>query len=292
MNLLNLKTTDVTKEHLQAINWDDSLICVCYEYFIRIHTTKLEYLNSLRDNMPGNFEIVSKNNIKGLEIQFEIYLTQTSDQKTVFFFYDKLVTKLKYQNGYSTFEENLEFLSDMLGAFNAARNEKYIILHAGAVSYKDKAIIFPADSYSGKSTLTAAFVKQGAKYYSDEYAVISENGYLYPFPKTISMRKPGSYEQTEVSVESLGGEISIKPLKIDFVLITKFVKNSRWNPQKLSQARAVFELLPHAFNGKNNPEFTIRVLHNTIKTAMILQSNRGDSSRFVKQFLRSYEIST
>ncbi len=290
MNLLNLKTTDVTKEHLQATSWNDSLVCVCYDYFVRIRTTKPEYLNSLREKMPGNFEVI--NFTENLEIHFEIYLTQTFDQEIVFFFYDKLVTKLKYQNGYPSFEENLEFLSDMLGAFNAARNEKYIILHAGAVSFNDKTIIFPADSYSGKSTLTAAFVKYGAKYYSDEYAIISEDGFLHPFPKTISMRKPGSYDQTEITVESLGGESSTKPLKIDFVLFTKFVKNSRWNPQKLSQARAVFELLPHAFNGKNNPEYTIRVLHNSIKTAMILQSNRGDTSRFVKRFLSSYEIST
>ncbi len=63
-----------------------------------------------------------------------------------------------------------------------------VFLHAGVVGWKGKAIIIPAKSFEGKSTLVKTLTKFGAKYYSDEYAVLDENGLVHPFPKMLSMR--------------------------------------------------------------------------------------------------------
>ena len=49
----------------------------------------------------------------------------------------------------------------------------FVFMHAGVVAWIDKILIFPADSYSGKTTLVHEFVKKGAVYYSDEYAVLT-----------------------------------------------------------------------------------------------------------------------
>jgi hypothetical protein len=287
MKFLNYKTADVTKERLEQAVWDESLTCVCYEYIVTIKSSKPGYIELLKKKMPDNFELVNSNSSKP---HFNIFITETLENELVFYFFDKLVPRLKFQYGYPTFVENFQFLVEMLGAFNAARNEKFVILHAGAVSYNGIGIIFPADSYSGKSSLTAEFVKQGAKYYSDEYAVIAPDGSLYPFTKAISLREPGGWDQTDVDVVSFGGESAREPVEIGFVLFTKFKKYSRWKPETISSARAVFDMLPHSLNGKNNPEFTLQVLQNAIKQAKILKSSRGESGRFVKDFLKSCKI--
>src|SRR4051794_10145241 len=47
-----------------------------------------------------------------------------------------------------------------------------VFVHAGVIGWKGKAILFPADSHQGKSTLTASLISRGAVYFSDDYAVI------------------------------------------------------------------------------------------------------------------------
>jgi hypothetical protein len=262
-------------------------LCICYNYVIKICSSKAGYLDLLRQNMPNNFDLVSSvDTIPHLNL----YISQTKDHELVFYFYDKFVTWLNHQTGETTFDENFKFLVEFLGAANASRNEKFIVLHAGAVSYNGFGIIFPADSYSGKSSLTAEFVKQGATYFSDEYAIISVDGLLHPFSKPISIREPGSWVQTDVDVTSFGGESANCAVSIGYVLFTKFRKYARWRPENISKARAVFEMLPHSINGKNNPEFTIQVLQNATKKAKVLKSSRGESGRFVKDFLNSCKI--
>ena len=51
-----------------------------------------------------------------------------------------------------------------------------VFLHAGVVGWRGKAIIIPADSFKGKSTLVAELVRNGATYFSDEFAVVDANG--------------------------------------------------------------------------------------------------------------------
>jgi hypothetical protein len=287
MKFLDSRTEEVTKEQLENAVWEESLTCMCYEYTIAIKSSKLGYLELLKQKMPDNFELIES---EILLPHFSIFLAETSEHNLVFYFFDKLYPKLSFRNGETTFEKNFQFLIELLGAFHAARNEKFVILHAGAVSYNGVGIIFPADSYSGKSSLTAEFVKQGATYFSDEYAIISKDGRLHPFSKPISIREPGGWTQTDVDVASFGGESAKQAVDIGYVLFTKFRKYARWRPKTISRARAVFDMLPHSINGKNNPEFTIQVLQNAIKTAKVLESSRGESRRFVKKFLKSFTI--
>jgi hypothetical protein len=290
MNFVNYPTKEVTKELLIAADWQEVMVCECLGMIAKIRSAKPEFFAALLKQLPENFKKIDIENCDLIDAHMDIFVTQTSEQETIFFFYDKMVPLLKYLNGYPTLKENIWSMGEFLNAFNAMRNEKYVIIHAGAVVFNGKSIIFPANSYSGKSSLTAEFVKQGAKYFSDEYAVISEDGFLHPFHKKISLREPGSYDQTDISVESIGGQKSHDAIRLDYILFTKFSKYSRWKPESLSMARAAFELLPHAINGKNNPEFTIRVLQNAVKNAIVLRSSRGESEHFVKGFLKTHDF--
>jgi hypothetical protein len=167
-----------------------------------------------------------------------------------------------------------------------------VFIHAGAVAWRDKGIIIPANSYDGKTTLTAEFAKLGAIYYSDEYAVINHAGELLPYPKTLSIRKPGEYDQTESTVEELGG-IRAKigePVKVKLILFAKFDRaTKKWKPQTLTPANAVMELLKHTFPVRTFPDIVVKNLHNLTKDSIILKGKRGEAKEFAKLIVNYLE---
>jgi hypothetical protein len=168
-----------------------------------------------------------------------------------------------------------------------------IFIHAGAVAWKGKGIIIPANSYDGKTTLTAEFAKLGATYFSDEYAIINKNGELLPFPKTLSIRKPNEYTQKETLVEDLGGKRAglDESVKVELVLLAKYKKSTKkWNPKELSPSIAMLELMKHTFPVRTFPEIVIKNLHNLIKNAIVLKGNRGEASEFARQIINYLEI--
>lgn len=161
-----------------------------------------------------------------------------------------------------------------------------VFMHAGAVVVNGKALIFPADSFCGKTTLVAEFVKRGAVYYSDEYAVFDEEGLLYPFPRKLSIRYDQiDFVRTDVSAESLGGVIGQGPISPSLVLITKYSRYSRWNPQILSEGNGVMEMIPQAISLRFNSRFTVKVLKRIANRAIIMKSMRGGSKYSVDKII-------
>lgn len=72
-----------------------------------------------------------------------------------------------------------------LGAY--ARNCAF--LHSGIVFHAGRAILIPGLSHAGKSTLTAALVRAGAHYVSDDIAVIDRTGQAYFLHRKINLRE-------------------------------------------------------------------------------------------------------
>jgi hypothetical protein len=162
---------------------------------------------------------------------------------------------------------------------------RHVFIHAGVVGWKGQALIFPAKSYGGKTTLVAELIKNGAVYYSDEYAVIDENGLAHPYPKALSIRKEGEYEQTERPVEELGGQQGTEPIPVGMVFLTEFEPGAEWNPRVLSAGQGLMGLLPHTLALRHNPEFVFKVLNLITKRAIIASSQRGEVSKFAPLIL-------
>ncbi len=188
----------------------------------------------------------------------------------------------------------LPYLQSQLRLTIAEYADSKVFLHAGAVGWKGQAILLPARSFSGKSTLVAELVKRGASYYSDDFAVLDGEGLLHPFHRQISLRGyEDKYKQVDFSVESLGGKASTEPIPIGIVLITKYKdgrKNSQnWKPQILSGGRGIMEILSHTIPIRYNPKFSLEVLNKVSKRAIICKSQRGDASEFVSLLLNFFE---
>lgn len=168
--------------------------------------------------------------------------------------------------------------------------ESRVFVHAGVVAWKGKAIILPAKSFRGKTTLVKELTKLGAKYYSDEYAVLDEAGLVHPFPKMLSIREPGDkYQQTDYSVETFGGSKGVVPLPVGMVLLTEFEAGAGWQPQILSDGLGVIELLSHTIPIRYNPKFSLKVLNKTVNRAIIVQTKRGEAEEFAVKLLSFFE---
>jgi hypothetical protein len=109
-----------------------------------------------------------------------------------------------------------------------------LFVHAGVVGWRDHAILVPGRSMTGKSTLVAALVRLGARYYSDEYAVLDLRGRVHPYPRRLSIREEGRLWRRRCCAVELGSRSGIKPLPVGLIAITSYKAGARWRPRSLS----------------------------------------------------------
>lgn len=164
-----------------------------------------------------------------------------------------------------------------------------VFLHAGVAGWKGRAIVVPGISFTGKTSLIAELVKNGADYYSDEYAVFDEEGMVYPFARKLAIRsRPEGDEVIEMSyptAEELGGKSGMDPLPVGCILITEFSEDAAWSPQVLSQGQGVMEMLSQTIPIRYKPEFALEILKKVTANAIILKSVRPDAVKFAKILL-------
>ncbi len=168
----------------------------------------------------------------------------------------------------------------------AERARRRIFVHAGVVGWKDRAILIPGNSFSGKTTMVAELVRAGATYYSDEYAVLDEKGRVHPFLKPLSIREDGAQDQTEFTVEELGGRAGTRPLPVGLVLISQYKKGARWRPQKLSTGQGALEMLAHTINARTKPGVALATLNRVASSASVLKSRRGEARSVIDSILK------
>ncbi|MCY7346008.1 MAG: hypothetical protein LH614_07270 [Pyrinomonadaceae bacterium] len=171
-----------------------------------------------------------------------------------------------------------------------------VFLHAGVIGWKGRAIVIPARSFAGKTTLVAALVRKGALYYSDEFAVLDAEGNVQPFPKMLSIRGIiDDYRQVNCPVESLGGIAGSQTLPVGMVLICEydFKRNTEKNrkPEILSRGEGIMEILPHTLPLRNNPKFTLEVLNKLASRAIIVRIVRSEADSFAVWLLKYFESS-
>ncbi len=169
-----------------------------------------------------------------------------------------------------------------------------VFLHAGVVGWKGKAIIIPAKSFAGKTTLVAELVRRGADYYSDEYAVLDADGNVEPFPKWLSMRGIiNDWTQLDQPVEEFGGRAATGTIPAALVLIAAYQKGAKnpkqWSPERLSSGSGLMEILPHTLAIRNKPEFVLEVLNKLLNRAIIVKTARGEAVEFAETLLSYFD---
>jgi len=181
--------------------------------------------------------------------------------------------------------EVLETFESNLRLFVAEAARRRLFVHAGVVGWRGRAILIPGQSMSGKTSLVLELVRAGAIYYSDEYAVLDEQGRVHPFPKTLSIREKGHYRQTEYPVESFGGRRGVKPLPVGLVLVSPYRAGAQWRPQAVSAGQGILELLSHTVSARRQPEKALAVLQRAIIDASVIKGARGEAHQVAGSIL-------
>ncbi len=182
-----------------------------------------------------------------------------------------------------------KYLNSALRLEVAEFAQDHVFIHAGVVGWNGTAVILPGTSFAGKSTLTAELVKNGAEYYSDEYAVIDPDGMVKPFPRDISMRYFGATREKDVTPESLGGAQGTNPIPVGMVLFTNFQKGMTWSPAILSPGVGIMEMIPNTLTFRKDPAFSLRVLDLVARRAIMIKGSRGDAKKFAKILLDFFD---
>jgi hypothetical protein len=161
-----------------------------------------------------------------------------------------------------------------------------LFVHAGVVESRGSALVMPGSSFSGKTTLVAALVQAGARYYSDDYAVIDEDGLVHPFAKPLSIRDEQQVQKVH-PVETLGGSAGVEPVPIGAVVFTEYRPGARWQPARLSHGRGVLAMLEHTLPARERAGEALLVFKRAIRDAPLLEGERGEASELVGPLLET-----
>jgi hypothetical protein len=183
----------------------------------------------------------------------------------------------------------LEIFESDLSSYIAQAARPWLFVHAGVIGWKERAILIPGRSFSGKSTLVKAFLQAGATYYSDEFAVLDERGYVHPYPKPLSIRGGCEEKQLRVRVEELGAKTGVAALPVGLVLLTQFESAVRWRPRELSYGRGVLGLLSNTPAARMRPDWALKILATSVSRATILHGRRGEAGETVQSILGRLE---
>lgn len=178
----------------------------------------------------------------------------------------------------------LGLLDTELRLFIARKAPDAIFIHAGVVAHRGRAIVMPGMSFSGKTTLVAALVREGATYFSDEFAVLDDHALVHPYTKSLSLRDVNQV-QVEHSVDSLGGVAGDEPLPVGAIVVTTYQRDGVWQPEIGSVGEGAMALLANAVPARERPEHVLRVVSRCAEEALVLKSDRGEAAAVAPQLL-------
>ncbi len=152
----------------------------------------------------------------------------------------------------------------------------YVFVHAGVVGVENLAIVLPGKSFAGKTTLVAALVREGAEYWSDEYAVLDADGLVHPYPKPLSVRND-EHVAEERTVESLGGCAGDRPLPVGLIALTHYKRGAVWVPRPCSPGEGAIRLLGHTVPARERPAQALEAVRAAATGAIVLDGERGEA---------------
>jgi hypothetical protein len=181
----------------------------------------------------------------------------------------------------------------LLSAVNVAvlARTRKLAVHAGVVSTGVHAVAFPGGSGAGKSTITAACLRQGFEYLSDEALCLDPvTALVHPFPRPLALddrswRLLGEAPEGEPPVPTVAERV-VPPDRFGSrgVLATRslghvvLLDRSSVRPElaPVHRGDALAALLRHSFNHYRMPEAAFDVVHRAVAAAQTWQLAYSD----------------
>lgn len=158
----------------------------------------------------------------------------------------------------------------------AEHARRFVFVHAGCVVWQRRAVVLPGRTMSGKSSLTAALVRAGATYYSDEYAVLDAHGVVRPYARPLSLRPYDGGPARRVPVGVLGGRAGGGPVPVGLVAELQY-DGGAYSPTTVSPGRSVLLLVDNTIPAQSRPRAVLTALTATVTKAVTISGVRGDA---------------
>jgi hypothetical protein len=172
---------------------------------------------------------------------------------------------------------------------------RLVAVHAGAVAWREKGVVLPGATGSGKTTLVAGLIRTGFSYLSDEAALIDpRDGRLHPFPKSLTLR-PESVRLLPEVMERLAPELAWTtrlryhlsadalrrdalggPCVVRYVITPTYARGSELRLEPVSRAEALVTLSRNAFNMDLFGRTGVAVLADVVREAACFVLRVGD----------------
>lgn len=178
----------------------------------------------------------------------------------------------------------VEDLIDDLHLTIALHATEEVFVHAGVVEWNGSAIVLPGRSHSGKSTLVHALVEAGATYYSDEYARITANGDVAPYPRPIHLRTPSGRRLIDAAAIGLAAD-SDTTIPVGLIVFAHYAENAAFAPQHVSGAQAALELLDNTVIADVAPQRSAGRVAIVSRRATAIRSARPEAAAVAASIL-------
>ena len=151
-----------------------------------------------------------------------------------------------------------------------------VFIHAGVVAVDGEAVLLPGRTHAGKSSLTAALLRAGADYGSDEYAVITPDGLVHAYPRRLTLRTSDGI--LRVPAVDLGGAPFTDPVRVTAVADVRFESGADWSVTELSRGQTAMRLIDNAVAAQRRPVDVLdSVLAALASLRVGVQGVRGDA---------------
>jgi hypothetical protein len=264
---------------LPSFPWIAGIAFISYGLSIGIQVNRQDIFSQLPDYLPPGWEPLSSPLVDKL---YTLVLTANEADYVLFDETGELARTTELDRILLALDGNIR-------SYIGTSVEDLLFVHAGVVAWRDRAIVIPGRSYSGKTTLVAALVQAGAIYYSDEYAVFDNNGLVYPYPRHLSVRHAAGDRIKTCPVAALGGTSGTKPLPVGLVVTTHYQSGAQWHPSEISPGAAILALLDNTLVARLRPQFAMSILAAVVSATVAIQSQRGEAAEVAIMLLEQLE---
>jgi hypothetical protein len=126
-------------------------------------------------------------------------------------------------------------------------------------------------------------VRAGATYYSDEYAVLDDEGLVHPFARALGIRDDAGRSR-RVDPHTIGN-VGDGALPVTRVVATRHVAGAVWCAVPMSPGETVLTLLDNTIAARSRPADALRILSAVARRASGFRGERGDAGVAVEQIL-------